>query len=297
MRLQSRSLLLISAAALLLIIPPTYLLMAERSTPSADPVQTLNNYLRAAYARDYEEAYRLISSEDRRLKDEKSYVRERGSFTGFTLDVANKLAEFIESAPTKKTMSGNRAHITLKLRLPDANKLSTQLLDWDEERLNALSREKQRALIRSLDQWSAKGQLPMIEGEQSFELVKEKRDWKLFLNWAAGTQVLFQARVDPSLPLDVRWDQREFVIRPGELFNVHFRIKNQSQRQIFTKIPHRVEPKELSEYLELVECGLFSPMRLLPREEREYSSTYLVRGDLPDGTRQLAVTYEFVNVR
>ncbi|MBI2361366.1 MAG: hypothetical protein HYV04_21065 [Deltaproteobacteria bacterium] len=34
------------------------------------------------------------------------------------------------------------------------------------------------------------------------------------------------------------------------------------------------------------------PVKLAPGEEEEYSSTYLVRGDLPEGQRQLFVTYE-----
>jgi hypothetical protein len=296
MRLRNQNLVLVTVAALLLILPPAYLLMAERAAP-ADPVQILVKYLKASYARDYKEAYHFVSSEDQRLKDEKTYIREKGSFTGFTLDVARKLADLIEAASVEKKMTGSRAHINVKLRLPDANKLSAHLMNWDEERLNTLTPKEQMVLIRKVDQWSKEGELPTIEGEQGFDLVKEKGSWRVFLNWAAGTQVMFHAQVAQSLPLEVMWDQREVISQPGELFNVHFRIKNSSDREILTKIPHRVEPKELAEYLELVECGLFSPMRLLPREEQEYSSTYLLRADLPDGIKHLAVTYEFADVR
>jgi hypothetical protein len=35
------------------------------------------------------------------------------------------------------------------------------------------------------------------------------------------------------------------------------------------------------------------PVRLLPGEEQTYNSTYAVRSDLPDGVKNLNVTYEF----
>jgi Cytochrome c oxidase assembly protein CtaG/Cox11 len=297
MRLRGRSLCLFIALTLLLILPPAYLLMGDRYGSAADPAEILIDYLKAAYARDFRQAYRLISSEDRRLKDEKTYLRERGAFDGFTLEVGRKLADWIQATPIEEKTSGSQAHIKLKLKLPDASKLSESLLDWDEERLNALSSKEQRALLQKLDQWSTQGEIPVIEGEQEFDLVRDGGGWRLFLNWAAGIRVNFQARVNDSLPLEVRWDQREVIGRPDDLFNVHLRIKNLSNREVFTKSLHRVEPKGLAQYLDLVDCALLLPAKLLPHEEQEYASTYLIRGDLPDGTKQIAVTYEFTNVR
>jgi len=275
------------------MLPLIYLRELRTSHPGADSSEVLNRYLKAAYARDFKEAYRFISSQDQRLKDEKRYVRERGAFSGFTLDVAKKLAGFIEATPVEKTISGDRATVQLQLKLPDANGIAPHLFGWDEDKLNALRPNEQKALVQKLGRWNREGRLPFIEGEETFNLVKEERGWRIYLNWAAGVRVTFHAEVRDSLPLEIKWDQQETLIRPGELFNVHFRIKNRSDKEILTRIPHHVEPKAMREYLELVDCGLFSPMRLLPREQQEYSSTYLVRADIPDGTRQFSVTYEF----
>ena len=68
MRPGARNLFLLVASLLLLILPPAYLLVAERRSAAAGPVETLLDYLRAAYARDFRQAYHLISSEDRQLK-------------------------------------------------------------------------------------------------------------------------------------------------------------------------------------------------------------------------------------
>jgi hypothetical protein len=231
-----------------------------------------------------------------RVKNEKSYIRERDAFSGFTLETARTLAEAIKANAVKTKTDRDRVHITLKVKLPDANKLSQDLLGWDETRLNALPTPDQRLLIQRLQQLSRHGKLPMIEGEEDFELIRESGRWKLYLNWAAGIRVDFHSRVTDSLPIEVSWDQSEVVARPGEQFNVHFNVKNTSDKEIFTKVPHRVEPQDLAGYLELVECGIVSPIRLLPREQQKYAFTYMIRGDLPDGIKRIAVTYELANV-
>lgn len=85
------------ASSVLLILPAAYLFRGEHPSMAEGPVQVLTRYLKAAYARDFREAYRWISSEDRRLKDQKRYVLERGPFNGFTLELAKKLSSFIEA--------------------------------------------------------------------------------------------------------------------------------------------------------------------------------------------------------
>ena len=74
---------------------------------------------------------------------------------------------------------------------------------------------------------------------------------------------------------------------------VLYRVRNLADQPIATRIIHHVEPQELRQYLDLVECSLLLPVKLKPGEEREFSSTYMARGDLPDGSKQIKVTYEF----
>ena len=86
---------------------------------------------------------------------------------------------------------------------------------------------------------------------------------------------------------------RETSVRANELFTIAYRVRNLSEQAIATRIVHRVEPQELRPHLDLVECALLLPVKLKPGEEREFSSTYMVRGDLPDGSKQVKVTYDF----
>ena len=64
---------------------------AERPVDLQDPMQVISAYLRATYARDFAEAYRYVSNEDRKIRDLNRYVRERGAYSGFTLEAGKKL--------------------------------------------------------------------------------------------------------------------------------------------------------------------------------------------------------------
>ena len=120
---------LLMVAALLLIATPLYLLRHERRSAVPEPVQTLSRYLKASYARDFKQAYRFISSKDKELKPEKVYVREKGAFTGFALEVGRKLSDFITVRPTRLQSETDRTRVKLALKLPDANSLAPLLLD------------------------------------------------------------------------------------------------------------------------------------------------------------------------
>jgi len=259
-----------------------------------EPLGTLIEYLRASYARDYKRAYRLISAEDRRLKDEKTFVAERGAFTGFTLEAARILAESIRATPIDARESGDRMTLKVRLALPDANKLAPQLLGWDEERLNALPAGEQRSLAQRLRESSRKNDLPMIEGEETFNLIREAGHWKIHLDWAEGVKVAFRPVVPAGVPIELKLLQPEVRSQPGEPFNVALQVKNNGKDPIVARIGHRVEPYEYRDHLDLLECGFLLPVRLLPGQEEEFTSTYFLGGGLPQDLRRLEVSYELV---
>jgi hypothetical protein len=259
---------------------------------SDDPVPTLSKYLKFLYARDIGQAYRLISTVDQRIKKRDDYVRERGAFTGFALETARKLADLIEIRLVSQQLEGPRSRVKVALTLPDANAVAPLLLDWDEQRLNLLPSPAQKKILLTIDDLARQNKLSLIKGEEEYVLVKENSKWKVFLNWAAGVRIKF-ATVLPADGVSAEPMARETVVRSGDLFTVGFKVNNPTAEQVVTRIVHHVEPKELSRYLDLVECGLLLPVRLRPGEEQVYNSTYLVRGDLPDGAKAISVTYEF----
>ncbi|HEY2987810.1 MAG TPA: cytochrome c oxidase assembly protein [Candidatus Binatia bacterium] len=286
---------LVSIAALaLLSAASSVVLSARRSEPAAwETVPVVIPYLKASYARDFHEAYAFLSSGDRSVTDKESYARERGAFSGFALELAKALAGFIKATPVEETVDGDRAHVKLQLTFPDANKLSAALFGWDEERLNALSPKERSDLIETLERRRREGKMPMIDSVREFELVREGANWRIFLDWAAGIRISFDAIVPASSLIEARPVLKEVIATRGKLFNVFFKVRNLSSRPVTTWIVHRVEPSDIDKYLDLVECNLLLPVSLQPGKEVEYPSSYLMRGDVADSMKRMKVTYEF----
>ena len=269
--------------------------LGARSTtaaaPPPDAIITLERYIRAAYARDYEEAYSYIAAADQRLKDRASYVRDRGAFTGFTLQIARILANYIEISALETRLEAGRAKVKIKFKVPDASSIGSMLHDWDSDRLEALPSSERKAITAAIEKLRQSREIQMVEGEDVFELVKEGESWKILLNWASAVNVGFQTSIPTTVPVEARLQSSSVATRPGEIFKVVLNIKNTGKEQFLVRIGHLVNPHEFRDYLDLVECGFLLPVRLLPGKEEEFVSTYLLRRSLPEGVRQLNVTY------
>ena len=289
----AKNIFLLLLTIAVLILPAIYAIQTAGDRRPDQPIQTLSSYLHFLYARDFRRAYRFIATEDQRVKPLHDYLRERPPFTGFTLEVARRLAALIEVRPLSETPEQNVNRVKVNLKLPDANALSGLLLDWDESRLNALPAAAQKKILAAIDEMNRQGKLPIIEGEEEFTLLREGAQWRVSLDWGAGVKVSFTTVLPSDTAISAEPLAKQTVARPSDVFTIGFRVKNRTDRAIVTRIVHRVEPKELAQYLELVQCALLLPVQLRPGEEQTYDSTYVVRGDLPDGAERLDVIYEF----
>ena len=289
----AKNIFLLLLTIAVLILPAIYAIQTAGDRRPDQPIQTLSSYLHFLYARDFRRAYRFIATEDQRVKPLHDYLRERPPFTGFTLEVARRLAALIEVRPLSETPEQNVNRVKVNLKLPDANALSGLLLDWDESRLNALSAAEQKKILAAIDEMNRQGKLPIIEGEEEFTLLREGAQWRVSLDWGAGVKVSFTTVLPSDTAISAEPLAKQTVARPSDVFTIGFRVKNRTDRAIVTRIVHRLEPKELAQYLELVQCALLLPVQLRPGEEQTYDSTYVVRGDLPDGVERLDVIYEF----
>ncbi len=251
----------------------------------------LNQYVKALYARDFRAAYEQIASADQRLKDVHSYSRERGEFRDFILQAARALARGVEVSLLELRIEQDRAATKVKAHVPDAVKLTALLLDWDGERLERLSSAERKMVLDAIERQQRDQTIAMVAGEESFNLVKETGGWKVFLNWAAAVKLTFQPAIPASAPVAIKIEQQEIISRAGQIFRVAMKIKNTSKQILSTRIGHLVEPQELRDYLDLVDCGFILPVRLQPGKEETFVTTYLLRGTLPDPVRRMSVTY------
>jgi Cytochrome c oxidase assembly protein CtaG/Cox11 len=285
--------LTIPLAAVLVAIPGFYLYMARSVAPRSDIVKAVESYVKAVYARDFREAYGWLSPEDRHRKDQQTYVKEQGAFTGFTLKLATKLASFIEITPAQPFSPDDPVKVKFELKLPDVVKLGPTLMQWDEEKLNSLSVTDQDALMKNIEEWHNAGRIPFTRVEENFVLVRENEDWRIFLNLRRDVNVDIRADLPDGVPLQVEPTPREITFRPGEPFTVTLKLKNNSSRELRARVAHNIEPQVLEKYLGLGTCGAFVPFRLAAGQEKEDSSTFLVWTDIPAETERFTMIYQF----
>ena len=266
---------------------------AEHNQLASDPALVMQAYLRATYARDFAESYRYISGADKKVRDLNRYLKQRGPFAGFTLEVARKLSESIEIKPEKRQDIAGRVFLTVKYKVPDPKSLAPMLLDWDVHRLNALAPAEREKILRAIERMKRDGSMNMSAGDETFQLVSEQQQWRVHLDWAAGVKIPLRVDSTRVADLDVSLSESQIMTQPGELFEIFLKIKNRAERPIVARIGHRVDPDSLADYLEFVQCGFLLPVSVAPAEEREFSGTYLLRGSLPEGVRQINLTYDF----
>ena len=266
---------------------------------SPAPEDVAVEYGRAIYRYDAGTIYRLASAADRRAKDEESVRAQVGAPTGFALDIVRHLALFIEAKPVDTRVSGNRATVSLKLTLPDANapEIRTLARDWNETALDALSDSERVDVRRKLDELHERRRLPVVEGQETFELVKEDGGWRLVLDWGGAIPVRFGASTATIPAFDVTMTPVEIRAKPGESFRVTIRAKNVSGHEITTRVGHRITPEADANFLALLQCPLFLPATFKPGETKEFVSEYLLLKDTPDRVKAFRVTYEFANGR
>ncbi len=258
------------------------------------PAPVALEYGRALYASDAAAMSRLISSEDRAARDEATLRSQAGGPEGFAREVLRQLASYVTAEPIATHIDGGRATVTLRFRLPDANApaVASLVQDWDERALAAAPAGERDRIRRQLEELHRSGRLPVIEGDETFRLVREGGAWRIVVGWARGVRIAFGAALH-GRPLEVTFSPAEVVAAPGDRVRVTIRARNVGDRPLTTRVGHRVEPAGQAGSLALLACPLFLPVTLHPGERQEFVSEYLVLKDVPADVRRFQVTYEF----
>jgi len=262
---------------------------AQRNAPLA----IIQSYLRATYARDYRQAYRFISAADQRFRDEKSYVHAQEEFTGFTARVAGTLADFMELKVIEEVSDGDRAKIKIDYSVPSPEDVSSLVFDWDSHKLNSLSPTEQKQLLNTLVARKRNESLIAIQGQETFELIREGDTWKIFQDWGAGTKVKIETVLAEKYEVDVTLLQNEIMVKEKEPFQVNLKLKNRGRERVVLALRHRVEPMIAADDLEMIECGLGRPIALGPGSEQEFSMAYILSESTRKSVRDLTLTYVF----
>src|SRR5262245_6752743 len=136
------------------------------------------------------------------------------------------------------------------------------------------------------------GNMIMIEGQETIDLVSDRGGWKVFLDWASGIKVTLKVDLASSSELDARFVQSELIVKKDEPFQIDLKIKNRSTRPIVARIVHHIEPRDMENHLDMIACGALRPLALQPADVQQISSAYLIQDGIRAGEK-IDITYEF----
>jgi hypothetical protein len=263
------------------------------AAPRSAPVDVVKAYLQAIHARDFDAAYPYISSADRRVRDKQSYLRSQQSLSGFALQLASRLSADMEVWLIKERSGPNRALVEIGYRLPSGDEIAGQLLDWNSDKLNALSAKEQSAIVEALGKSKKSGKMITVEGRETFDLVLEKQGWKIFEDWRSRQRVLFQSAQPKPATLEVKFLRNDMLVKGEEPFQVDLEVINQTHREVWVTVKHSFAPRRIEKNIDMIVCGSLVPFRLGPRETREISSAYILRGSVPAKT-PVSIIYDVI---
>jgi hypothetical protein len=255
-------------------------------------ITVVKAYLQATRARDFDTAYGYVSSVDRRIRDRNTYLRSQESFKGFALALAKSLAANMQVWLIRQKSGSPATRLEIGYRAPTADEIFSQLHDWNPNKLNALSSTQQSALLEALSKLKSSAKMITIEGRETFELMREKEDWKIFLNWRAQHRVLLKSSQPRPGDLAVEFPRNDLLVKTEEPFQVDIKVTNRTNREIVVKLNHLFEPRQIEKSVDMIACGSLVPFRLLPHETQAISSSYLVRGTLP-AKAPFSIIYDF----
>jgi len=279
--------------ALVIFFGPAELHAQATAISSRDAAfKVVKAYLRATRGHDFDSAYRHVSSLDRSVRDKNAYLRSEENFSGFSLDLSKRLAASMDVWVIEHELGSTKARFEVGYRAPTADEMAAQLFNWNPEKLNALSPTEQTALMKSLENLKRTGKMITIEGREIFNLVSEKDEWKIFLDWRSQQRVMFKTKQPPVPELAVRFLRNDLFVWRDEPFQVNFQITNRTNRQIVARLNHLFEPRQMEKNIDMIACGSLLPLSLRGQETQEISSAYLLRGNIPAKV-PLEIIYDF----
>jgi hypothetical protein len=150
-----------------------------------DVLTVLQDYLTAVYARDYATAYQWLSEADRRQKSLAQYEQDNQPFKGASLALAQRLAKEIVIREAVVERQGDRATVQTTLGLPNGNAEEVSRLLLAPSGFEEAPRAELEERMAKLDALIASGQLPRLDAEDTWTLVRDPAGWRILL--AGGT--------------------------------------------------------------------------------------------------------------
>lgn len=114
--------------------------------------------------------------------------------------------------------------------------------------------------------------------------------------------IRFDSNVSPGLPWRFQPEQNAIQVRIGEVATVHYKVVNESARQIAAQASYNVSPPTVGAYFDKINCFCFTEQRLKPGETREMTVVFYIDPAIVDDRDQndlntITLSYTFYRLR
>lgn len=96
-----------------------------------------------------------------------------------------------------------------------------------------------------------------------------------------------------GLPWQFKPMQASVRIHPGELVEVMYEVRNNSDREVAGQAIPSYSPQLLAQHLKKLECFCFTKQVLKPNEVRQMPVQFMIEPGLPDDVRVMTISYTF----
>lgn len=141
------------------------------------PKDVLTKYLNSYYKGNYSETYVLLSAKDRNFKNQKEYEAEFNDNPFFKI-FAGKISFNIKEIKVK----GNNAEATVEITGPDLSKAAADLMGIAFASAFGGKKDEKEMEKMIAEKFKDKS-LPTTTVTQTYDLIKDKDGWRVFLNW------------------------------------------------------------------------------------------------------------------
>jgi hypothetical protein len=138
----------------------------------------LSSYLDASLKGRYKEAYGYVSSMDKAVKSLDGYLSENEEKDNL---FAQALVSNVSFNILKLTKTGQRATAEVEITLPDFGVIFKDIMGAAFK--STFGGAEQKEIEQALAKKYESGGVPLATKKETFQLVKEQKKWKVFLDW------------------------------------------------------------------------------------------------------------------
>ena len=114
--------------------------------------------------------------------------------------------------------------------------------------------------------------------------------------------IRFDSNVSPGLPWRFQPEQNAIQVRIGEVATAHYKVVNESARQIAAQASYNVSPPTVGAYFDKINCFCFTEQRLKAGETREMTVVFYIDPAIVDDRDQndlntITLSYTFYRLR